>query len=80
MSIFPTFSSARTSALATPRFVENEPLSHALMIVKAQQDLKRETKVLTNSPKVDYQMRSSQVYEPDYVETPLALKEVEMPA
>jgi hypothetical protein len=29
--------------------VENKRLSHALSLVKAQQELKRETKVLTNS-------------------------------
>lgn len=34
--------------------VENKRLSHALTIVKAQQDMKRETKVMTNSEKTGY--------------------------
>ena len=59
--------------------VENKRLSHALTIVKAQQDFKRETKVLTNSQKTGYQKRPRQVYGPDYVEKPLAPKAVEMP-
>ena len=56
--------------------VENKRLSHALTIVMAQQDLKRETKVLTNSEKTDYKKRSRQVYGPNFIEKPLAPKAV----
>ena len=60
--------------------IENKRLSHALTIVKAQQDLKRETTVLTNSEKGGYKKRSRSVYGPDFIEKPLAPKAVEMPA
>lgn len=59
--------------------VENKRLGHALSLVKAQQDIKRETKVLTNSEKTGYKKRPRQVYGPNYVENPPALKTVEMP-
>ena len=36
--------------------VENTRLGHALAIVKAQQDLKEEAKVLTNSEKTGYKV------------------------
>ena len=49
--------------------VENKRLGHALAIVKAQQDLKQKTKVLTNSEKTGYKKRPRQVYGPDYVES-----------
>ena len=45
--------------------VENKRLGHALAIVKAQQDLKRESKVLTNSEKTGYKKRPRKVYSPD---------------
>ncbi len=61
------------------RPVENKRLGHALLIVKAQQDLKRETKVLTNSEKTGYQKRPRQVYGPNYFEKPLSTKAAEMP-
>ena len=48
--------------------VENQRLGHALAVVKAQQDLKQETKVLTNSEKTGYKKRPRQVYGPGYVE------------
>jgi len=48
--------------------VENKRLGHALSIVKAQQELKRETKVLTNSEKTRYKKRPRQIYGPDVVE------------
>ena len=48
--------------------VENKRLSHALTIVKAQQDLKRETKVMTNSEKTGYKKDPRAIYGPDYVE------------
>jgi hypothetical protein len=38
--------------------VENKRLSHALAIVKAQQDLRLATKVMTNSEKTGYKKRS----------------------
>ena len=48
--------------------VENKRLSHALTIVKAQQDLKRETKVMTNSEKTGYKKNPRAIYGPDFVE------------
>ena len=58
--------------------VENKRLGHALSIVKAQQDLKRETKVLTNSEKTGYRKRPRNPYGPDFVQKPPAPKAVEM--
>ena len=58
--------------------IENKRLGHVLSIVKAQQDLKRETKVLTNSEKTGYKKRSRQVYGPNFIENALAPKAVEM--
>ena len=49
--------------------IENKRLGHALSIVKAHQDLKRETKVLTNSEKTGYKKRPRNLYGPDYKET-----------
>jgi hypothetical protein len=46
--------------------VENKRLGHALSIVKAQQDIKRTTKVLTNSQKGGYKKRGRRIYGPDY--------------
>ena len=46
--------------------VENKRLGHALTIVKAQQDLKRETKVMTNNEKTGYKKRARRVYGPDF--------------
>ena len=48
--------------------VENKRLGHALAIVKAQQDLKLEAKVSTNSEKTGYKKRPRNVYGPDFVE------------
>jgi hypothetical protein len=48
--------------------VENKRLGHALTIVKAQQDLKRETKVMTNSEKTGYTRNPRAIYGPDFVE------------
>jgi hypothetical protein len=42
--------------------VENKRLGHALAIVKAQQDRKLATKVMTNSEKTGYKKRSRRVY------------------
>ena len=46
--------------------VENKRLSHALKIVKAQQDLKLATKVMTNSEKTLYKKRPRQVFGADF--------------
>lgn len=43
------------------------------------QDLKRETKVLTNSAKTGYQKRPRQLYGPDYIEILPTPKAVEIP-
>ena len=59
--------------------IENKRLGHALSIVKAQQDLKRETKVLTNSEKTGYRKRPRNLYGPDHKET-VAKAAVEMTA
>ena len=60
--------------------VENKRLGHALAIVKAQQDITRPTKVMTNSQKGGYKKRGRKVYGPDYYEKSLpAQAAVEMP-
>ena len=58
--------------------VENKRLSHALTIVKAQQDLKLETKVMTNSEKTGYKKNPRAVYGPDFVEKTRLRAAVEM--
>jgi transposase len=60
--------------------VENKRLSHALKIIKAQQELKHEPKVQTNSEKIDYKKRPRQVYGPDYKEKITPGPAVEMTA
>ena len=47
--------------------VENKRLGHALTIVKAQQDLKRETKVMTNSEKTGYKKSPRAIYGPNFI-------------
>jgi hypothetical protein len=42
--------------------VENKRLGHALALVKAQQDLKQTTRVMSNSEKTGYQKRPRKVY------------------
>jgi hypothetical protein len=60
--------------------VENKRLGHALAIVKAQQDLKHATKVMTNSEKGAYQKRGRKVYGPEFDRNmPPAHTAVEMP-
>jgi len=59
--------------------IENKRLGHALAIVKAQQDLTRETKVATNSEKIGYQKRGRKIYGPDFANEPPLRKAVEMP-
>jgi len=57
--------------------VENKRLGHALSIIKAQQDLKRAPKVMTNSEKSGYQKRNAK---PEYLmNLPSIRKAVEMP-
>jgi hypothetical protein len=46
--------------------VENKRLGHALALVKAQQDVKCEIKVRTNSEKLGYKKNPRHVYGPDY--------------
>ncbi len=46
--------------------VENKRLGHALAFVKAQQDLKHETKVMTNSEKLGYKKTPRRVYGPGF--------------
>ena len=46
--------------------VENKRLSHALRVVKAQQDHKLATKVMTNSEKTLYKKRPRQVFGSDF--------------
>ena len=58
--------------------VENKRLGHALTIVKAQQDLKRETKVMTNSEKTGYKKNPRATYGPDFVEKTRTRAAVEM--
>ncbi len=57
--------------------VENKRLSHALATVKAQQDIKHSTAIMTNSDKGGYKKRPRQVYGPDY-ENVIATPAVEM--
>ena len=58
--------------------VENKRLGHALAIVKAQQELKLEAKVPTNSEKDGYKKRPRAIYGPDFVEKKPAPAAVEM--
>ena len=58
--------------------VENKRLGHALTIVKAQQDLKLETKVMTNSEKTAYKKRPRITYGPDFEEKTRSRAAVEM--
>ena len=58
--------------------VENKRLGHALALVKAQQDLKLETKVMTNSEKTGYKKRPRAIYGPNFVEKTRSRAAVEM--
>ena len=58
--------------------VENKRLSHALTLVKAQQDLKQATKVMTNSEKTGYKKNPRAIYGPDFVEKTRSRAAVEM--
>ena len=59
--------------------VENKRLSHALTLVKAQQDLKQATKVMTNSEKTGYKKNARAIYGPDFDEKTRSRAAVEMP-
>jgi hypothetical protein len=52
--------------------VENKRLGHALSIIKAQQNLKPTTTVMTNSEKGGYQKRTRKVHGPPEVTDELA--------
>ena len=58
--------------------VENKRLGHALTLVKAQQDLKLATKVMTNSEKTGYKKNPRAIYGPDFVEKTRSRAAVEM--
>src|ERR1700712_1245430 len=60
--------------------VENKRLSHALKIIKAQQDVKREPKVQTNSEKLGYKKNPRQLYGPNYKPKTAVAPAVEMTA
>lgn len=60
--------------------VDNKRLCHALKIVKAQQDVKRESKVQTNSEKIAHKKNPRQLYEPNYKPKSAAAPAVEMTA
>lgn len=60
--------------------VENKRLGHALALVKAQQDLKQITRVMTNSEKTGYRKRPRKVYgSAESLNLQPAQKAVEMP-
>src|SRR5579875_1838462 len=58
--------------------VENKRLGQALALVKAQQDLKLATKVMTNSEKDGYKKRPRILYGPDFDEKTRSRAAVEM--
>jgi transposase len=59
--------------------VENKRLGHALALVKAQQDVKYQTKVKTNSEKGGYKKDPRRVYGPDFEPKSAKVDAVEMP-
>lgn len=69
---------AKDQRVSQTAVVENKRLGHALSLVKAQQDRKREVKVLTNSEKDGYKKRPRQVYGPGYIEPNRSPAAVEM--
>ena len=60
--------------------VENKRLSHALTLIKAQQEIKREPKVQTNSEKGGYKKNPRQLYGPNYKPKSTPAPAVEMTA
>lgn len=69
---------AKDQRVSQTAVVENKRLGHALSLVKAQQDVKREVKVLTNSEKDGYKKRPRQIYGPNFIENSHPPKTVEM--
>jgi len=59
--------------------VENKRLGHVLAIVKAQQDKKHETKVMTNSEKLGYKKSPRRVYGPGFEPKTRSVAAMEMP-
>ena len=57
--------------------VENKRLGHALAFVKAQQGIRHQPKVKSNSEKGGYQKRGRQLYGPDYKEKPSTWSQAE---
>ncbi len=60
--------------------IENKRLGHALSLIKAEQDVKRQSKIQTNSDKGGYKKRPLQLYGPDYEAKLAAGTAVEMTA
>src|SRR5277367_2459603 len=58
--------------------VENKRLGHVLAIVKAQQDRKHETRVMTNSEKLGYKKTPRRVYGPGFQPKPRPAATAEM--
>ena len=61
-----------------PCLPERFLFGHALAVVKAQQDVKHQPKIRTNSEKLGYQKRGRQLYGPDYKAKIVAPTAVEM--
>ena len=60
--------------------VENKRLSHVLTLIKAQQEIKREPKIQTNSEKGGYKKNPRQLYGPNYKQKSTPVPAVEMTA
>ncbi len=60
--------------------IENKRFSHALATVKAQQDLKHEPKIQTNSENIGYKKNPRRVYGPNYSAKVAPAPAVEMTA
>ena len=65
MSLFPIVCSVKINESTHTAIVENKRLGHALALVKAQQDLRLATRVMTNSEKGDYRKRPRKIYKND---------------
>ncbi len=64
----PYFVFSKDQRVTHTAIIENKRLSHALATVKAQQDIRHEPKIQTNSDKGGYKKNARRVYEPDYKE------------
>jgi hypothetical protein len=62
LSYWPFFS--KDQRVSHTAIVENKRLGHALALVKAQQDLRHTTRVMTNSEKTGYRKRTRMVSAP----------------